>query len=99
MSQNSRIKLLDGRVEYRKLKVVESLCARLYAQWVIRGVIAEMLPETPGLQRLKYIPTPEQAGSDELPAPEIHGLKFMRNGKREYPSNAAVQWLRTDFQG
>lgn len=93
MSAQVKIRLLDDRVEYRKLKVVESLVSRLYAQWVIRGVIAEMLPETPGLARLKYIPAPN-APDTAFPAAELPGLSFQLHGKKQFDGTETRNWLK-----
>ena len=98
MSYQVRIKLLDGRTEYRKLRVVESLIERLYAQWLIRGLVAEMLPETPGMTRLKHLPTPGQEPNDTLPHAEIPGLKFTLRGRRQFDGMAARQWLMSGME-
>lgn len=80
-----RLRHLDSTVCYENKRVVESLVARLYAEWIIRGVIAKMLPPTAGLTRLKYYNPPDHqsaaAPCNVMPAVELPGLRFMLKGK------------------
>ena len=103
MSAQVKLKYLDHTVRSEKKRTVESMVSRLVAQWVVYGVIAEMLPPSPGLSRLKYHPIiTKQHESDSEPEDclslaGVHGCKFVLRENRQYDSTAgwmAAKWLR-----
>ena len=101
MSAQVKLKYLDHSIRSEKKRTVESMVSRLVAQWVVYGVIAEMLPPSHGLSRLKYHPKiaePTKAElNDCLSLAGVHGCKFVLRENRQYDSTAgwmAAKWLR-----
>lgn len=95
-----RLRHLDATIRYENKRVVESLVARLYAEWVIRGVIAQMLPPTEGLTRLKYYPqVATSIDSSAMPSVELPGLRFMLKGKTvRNDTEPTRRWLHGHVQ-
>lgn len=92
-----KLKQLDSKIRYENKRVVESLVARLCAEWEIRGVIARMLPPIAGLQRLQYY-AQATSGDSSLPSCELPGLSFMLQGKKVWGGSLTRKWLQEGMQ-
>jgi hypothetical protein len=58
-------------------------------------VVARMLPETPGLTRLRYYPQVTNSVGATMPAAELPGVKFVLRGRTVYGASAPTRdWLR-----
>jgi hypothetical protein len=99
VSAQVKLKHLDRTIRSEKKRTVESMVSRLVAQWVVYGVIAEMLPPSPGLSRLKYHHIAKNSPKDKecLTLAGVHGCRFVIRDKRTYDTTAgwmAAKWMR-----
>ena len=99
MSAQVKLKYLDSTMRNEKKRNVESMISRLLARWVIPGMIAEMLPEQTGLQRLQNHPliTHSQVSHEHLSLAGVHGCAFAFNGKKVRDDTAGwmgAKWMK-----
>ena len=88
-----RLRHPDNQTQYVPKRLVLSLIERLRAEWVIYGVLARMLPEAKGLDRLRYYAQTKEVGATMLAAAELPGLSFMLRGKRQWGGSLTRDWL------